>query len=33
MHEDDGDAIAALELAQIREQRRDLAGEVLVDAV
>ena len=33
VHEHDGDVVAALELAQVREQRRDLAGEVLVDAV
>jgi hypothetical protein len=33
VHEHDGDVVAALELAQVREQRRDLAGVVLVDAV
>jgi len=31
--EHDGDVEAALQVAQVREQRRDLAGEVLVDAV
>lgn len=33
MHEDDGEMKAALELAQVGEQRRDVAREVLVDAV
>ena len=33
MHQDDGDAVSALEFAQVGEQRRDLAGGVLVDAV
>jgi hypothetical protein len=31
--DDDGDAVAALQLAQIGEQRRDLAAGVLVDAM
>src|SRR6185295_12783434 len=33
MDEHDGNAVSALELAQVREQRGDLAGVVLVDAV
>ncbi|MBE7448976.1 MAG: hypothetical protein HS111_08780 [Kofleriaceae bacterium] len=33
VYEHDRDVIAALELAQVREERRDLAGDVLVDAV
>lgn len=33
VHEYDGDVVAALELAQVREQRRDLAGLILVDPV
>ena len=31
--DDDGELVAALQLAQVGEQRRDLAGDVLVDAV
>jgi hypothetical protein len=33
MHEHDCDVEAALQIAQVREQRRDLAGQILVDAM
>jgi hypothetical protein len=33
VHERDRDVKAPLELAQVCEERRDLAGEVLVDAM